>query len=346
MCWIMVKAKGNKLREDYMDKAQEHNSDGYGVAWIEDKNVQTFKTLNYDLFKAKLKELGDKKGLVIHLRNTTAGDTKLENCHPFTIRNGGVMFHNGTIYDLKKEAKAGESDSMALRDLINSCKFSHISNITPLLKTIIGDRINRLVFLERTGKVTIVNPELGMWEDGNWYSNDYHKKEDTWTRKGKYTYNKYSNTYEEEDEEDDVYAEYSYLSSTEPDYIPAVTKVFVYGTLKEGYSNHNYWMKGTSFYAEGETVDKWTMVGKGMSYPYLLEENDSYGANIKGEVYTVTREQLLNLDTLEGCPYHYRRKVINIKVDEGNVVQAYVYYKNSITYEDLSKEFIDEWTKD
>ena len=90
------------------------------------------------------------------------------------------------------------SDTRNLADLISLCEFNAISDVLPLIHQIAGTYSNKLVFHEPDGKVTIVNKELGLEEDGIWYSNTYHVPP-----KPEYTH-----------------------------------FVFVYGTLKSGYRNN------------------------------------------------------------------------------------------------------------
>lgn len=106
-------------------------------------------------------------------------------------------------------------------------------------------------------------------------------------------------------------------------------KVFVYGTLKEGYRNHyllselkglkNIFVKGTLYSIEG------------VDYPAFIDEGDF---DIQGEVYEVDRDTLSKLDELEGffemnhVSNLYERK--EMMAYDGNnqelyVVSVYVY---------------------
>ena len=202
MCWIALKEEENDMPYEYIVEAQKKNEDGYGVSWHDGTQIQTYKTLDFAEFLRFLATIEDQR-CILHLRNTTAGSNCISNSHPFKVPTG-VMFHNGTIYDLKpaKYSTEGKSDTSKLADLLNGCKFSSVKDIEPLLHKFVGNTLNRLVFLNNDGSIDIINRELGIEEDGNWYSNDYH--------------------------------------------LPAQTyKAFVYGTLKQNYSNHS-WMTGTS----------------------------------------------------------------------------------------------------
>lgn len=297
MCWIMVKPKGNTIPYDFIKEAQKKNKDGYGVSWY-DNGIQTFKTLDFDTFISRLATIEDHL-MVVHLRNATVGtSTCTTNVHPFIVPTG-VMFHNGTISNLRCSTSV-ESDTNQLAQAISTCKFKKVSDIEPLLKIIAGETINRLVFLNNNGTVDIINKKLGIDDpNGNWYSNDYHVKEET-------------------------------------------TLVFVYGTLKEGFSNNLYYMYNADFIDAGTSVEKYAMIGKDMAFPYLLGLHKD-GHNIKGELYEVSPTTLKRLDQLEGYPVHYDKTTIDIVDSKGQVHKATTYIKAKLYQSDLDKEFIDEF---
>jgi predicted glutamine amidotransferase len=212
-----VKKPGNNIPFDFIDEAQRKNRDGYGVSWVEDGAVQTFKTLDYEEYKTKLTELEDKL-IVVHLRATSAGTTCIDNVHPFTVPTG-VMFHNGTISGLKSTGTT-DSDTNILAQLISKTKFNKVTDIAPLLYAITGTTYNKLVFLNKDNTVSYINKNLGIDDpNGNWYSNNYHVKEE-------------------------------------------IYNVFVYGTLKHGFSNHFYYMTDSDYVDDAFTLEKHAMIGK------------------------------------------------------------------------------------
>lgn len=72
-------------------------------------------------------------------------------------------------------------------------------------------------------------------------------------------------------------------------------KVFVYGTLKQGGSNHAL-LKDSTLFTEYKTEAKYTMVSLG-SFPGLIEHGNT---PIHGEIYEVDSATLARLDHLEG----------------------------------------------
>ena len=122
-------------------------------------------------------------------------------------------------------------------------------------------------------------------------------------------------------------------------------KVFVYGTLKAGFSNNPYYMYAADFIDDAVTVDKFAMIGEDMPFPYLLGTDDVDGHNIIGELYECNAATLKRLDGLEGYPVHYDRRTISVTLSDGTIEQALVYIKQTVTAADLSKPFIAEFTR-
>ena len=316
MCWMLVKQAGKQVDFRYMDKAQKHNSDGYGVAWYENGFVNTYKTFNYNTFKGIVAAL-KQYTIVAHLRHATKGSRGYENIHPFDVPSG-VLFHNGTMQGL---GNSDVSDSKTLANIISKCDYKYIEDIAPLIQPYINDKINRLVFFEDNGLVTIMNKHLGIEEDGVWYSNDYHIKEDSWCRGGSCK-----------------------PTPSVPDKVKDKKhKVFVYGTLKRGYGN-NRLLKDAVFLGKASTVDKWAMTGAGRSFPYMYTEHKE-GEYVIGEVYLVDDSELASLDSLEGYPYHYTKQEIDILYDDDSTLdRVTVYTKAHYDKSRLNpKEFISDW---
>lgn len=299
MCWILVKNPQNPVPFDFIDEAQRKNRDGYGVSWVEDGVVQTFKTLDYEEYKTKLTELEDKL-IVVHLRATSAGTTCIDNVHPFTVPTG-VMFHNGTITGLKSTGTT-DSDTNILAQLISKTKFKKVTDIAPLLYAITGTTYNKLVFLNKDNTVSYINKNLGIDDtNGNWYSNNYHVKEE-------------------------------------------IYNVFVYGTLKHGFSNHFYYMTDSDYVDDAFTLEKHAMIGEGNPFPYVLGVNEA-GHHIKGEVYEVPASSLSRLDRLEGYPTHYDRVPTEVVLSNGEKITALMYVKKTVTAANLNEKFIEEFKK-
>lgn len=89
-------------------------------------------------------------------------------------------------------------------------------------------------------------------------------------------------------------------------------KIFVYGTLKQGKSNHNYYLGESQFLGSAKTDRNiWGLADLG-AYPAL-----TYGRyQVEGEVYKVSQETLARIDRLEGIENGlYTRDTIVIDID-------------------------------
>lgn len=111
--------------------------------------------------------------------------------------------------------------------------------------------------------------------------------------------------------------------------------VFVYGTLKKGYSNHGY-LAQQEYLGEYESNPRWGLVDLG-PFPAMV----CGSLAVKGEAYAVTDDVLEELDVLEGVAqgfYHRRRIEIN---NTGGKINAWVYTYNAIPHS--STTLLQEW---
>lgn len=116
--------------------------------------------------------------------------------------------------------------------------------------------------------------------------------------------------------------------------------VFVYGTLKKGFSNHSF-IEKSKFIDNVFTVDIYAMfIDNFGPYPYLLDIN--YGHNINGELYSVLPEDLIQLDWLEGCPdFYFRKEIIVSNGTEKFKAFCYFLSKNNEPFDQIPlSEFI------
>lgn len=121
--------------------------------------------------------------------------------------------------------------------------------------------------------------------------------------------------------------------------------VFVYGTLKTGFSNNPYYMYSAAFIDDATTVDRFAMIGEDMPFPYLLGEDEVEGHHVVGELFECNKHTLSRLDGLEGYPVHYDRRTIQVRLSDDTIVDALVYIKKTVTAHDLSKPFIAEFKR-
>ena len=101
-------------------------------------------------------------------------------------------------------------------------------------------------------------------------------------------------------------------------------KLFVYGTLKDGYPNHSR-LAGAKFLGRARTVEKYTMVY--MGFPGIVR-NPPHLHHV-GEVYEVSDKTLAKCDALEGHPTWYIRELVDVDIFDGDprgIVKAWLYF--------------------
>lgn len=108
--------------------------------------------------------------------------------------------------------------------------------------------------------------------------------------------------------------------------------VAVYGTLRKGFGNHGL-LQSARLLDAGNTVDQYAMVCEGI--PYVGSEVREDGNNIAVEVYAVDDETFARLDDLERHPEWYTRQEIPIVLDNGMVVNAWLYFNDTVNYEGM-----------
>jgi gamma-glutamylaminecyclotransferase len=100
-------------------------------------------------------------------------------------------------------------------------------------------------------------------------------------------------------------------------------RLFVYGSLKRGFSNERF-LRGAAFECAARTAQGYRLYRVG-GYPALVVAE---GPGIFGEVYRVTEAHLAALDAFEGVPDLYQRAVIQL--EDGALVEAFVMSPASV----------------
>jgi gamma-glutamylcyclotransferase (GGCT)/AIG2-like uncharacterized protein YtfP len=105
-----------------------------------------------------------------------------------------------------------------------------------------------------------------------------------------------------------------------------MTRVFVYGTLKRGGSNHPF-LAGQRFLGRGRTPPGFTLYALG-GYPGMVRADDDR-AGVEGEVWEVDDACLARLDELEGLAEGlYERVGLDLVPSEAGRAQAYLYLRS------------------
>lgn len=94
-------------------------------------------------------------------------------------------------------------------------------------------------------------------------------------------------------------------------------KMFVYGTLREGFGLHNSAMSGAKFLGKHRTVPSFSLYAK--YYPWLTRNGNT---SVTGEVYEVDENRFKRINSIE-CGAGY--KLEEIELEDGQIVSAYIY---------------------
>src|SRR5689334_16509593 len=134
MCVMGLVKPGQEFTAEHIESIyHKGNNDGFGMGYVEGERNEQGKLVKPGRVKviksmgvsAELKELYQKQvelGLpfVFHLRNATAGDKTVENCHPYqvlSIDDGDpidlVVFHNGTMRNMWINKRMSDSWNFA-----------------------------------------------------------------------------------------------------------------------------------------------------------------------------------------------------------------------------------------
>lgn len=106
-----------------------------------------------------------------------------------------------------------------------------------------------------------------------------------------------------------------------------MTRVFVYGTLKRGGSNHRF-LAGQRFVGPARTSPGLTLYAIG-DYPGMVRAPEDR-AGVDGEIWEVDRACLAQLDELEGLDegLYERAPVSLLPPNDSLVVEAYLYLRD------------------
>lgn len=99
-----------------------------------------------------------------------------------------------------------------------------------------------------------------------------------------------------------------------------MTTVFVYGSLTTNRKYHQYYLQGKPFLGKGFLNDYKKYILGGLDG--ILPEK---GEQVQGEVYEVDQAALAKLDFFHNIGTMFNRKIVDVKMDNGESLQAEAY---------------------
>lgn len=180
MCILIHHPKDACFSSEQLADFYHRNSDGFGaiVNHGDERGVQVYKAVG------KLKDIEDLYydkvacyEAIIHFRMKTHGDIDMENCHPYEVKEGLWMSHNGILsYGNNEDPKMSDTWHYIkdfIRPMLDQTPDA-LSN--PYIRGYLGAHIgasNKFGFMDSEGNVYIINKHSGVVYDGIWYSNTY-----------------------------------------------------------------------------------------------------------------------------------------------------------------------------
>ena len=115
-----------------------------------------------------------------------------------------------------------------------------------------------------------------------------------------------------------------------------MTRVFVYGTLKRGMGNHRVMQE-----AKGRLLGSGSVYGYAcINTPWFPYAYKKEGARIIGEIYAIPKENIADLDVLEGYPHFYNRAVTDTSFGP-----AWIYFLDHPDQHHITTYgLVEEWT--
>lgn len=179
MCIAIAKPANTNIDKSIFLNCWNANSDGAGFMYPENNKVEVKKGfMTFDEFWDAYQIVGQRPA-AIHFRIKTHGETTPENTHPFIISENLAFIHNGIINDLETINK-DMSDTWHFNEEIlkplytDDGQFYIRKHNVKLIRKFIGQ--SKLVFMNSKGQMSIINTQMGEWENGVWYSNSSYKE--------------------------------------------------------------------------------------------------------------------------------------------------------------------------
>ena len=125
--------------------------------------------------------------------------------------------------------------------------------------------------------------------------------------------------------------------------------IFVYGTLKKGFPNHDRYMRQARLIGTYRTRDRYRLVLNGERHSPCMMAGAGFGRQVIGELYAVDQAGLEQMDRLEriDLPDGYRRHCITVDRVAGPTPDSrdvFVYLKAPDLVNDLRSGTLENYT--
>lgn len=132
MCLIIKKPLGRRIAADFLENAWQRNSHGWGCFHLDQGQVTWARGLHLaELIEHNARlPLGNE--VYLHLRRATYGEVNHDMAHPYIVRPGLLLMHNGSIAHLAPQDPAlSDTSELArlLRDMLHVLSDEQASNL-------------------------------------------------------------------------------------------------------------------------------------------------------------------------------------------------------------------------
>lgn len=179
MCIIAALLPNLKLDKETFDRCWDRNPDGFGIAYLFNGQLRIKKTMfKKDAWSIyhNVDRIAPESAKILHFRIGTHGTKDIDNCHPFMIDENTCFAHNGIIKGVPDCERKERNDTRVFNDIIlkhlpkDFYKYEHY---TMLIESFID--YSKLVFLNTSNELYIMNQKKGEWHEGVWFSNGGYK---------------------------------------------------------------------------------------------------------------------------------------------------------------------------
>lgn len=197
MCVAIYKPQKNKISRERLEEAFNANPDGCGLMWA-DGNLQIQKGCwNFDKFYSLYSTLehSTDSDIVIHFRTASSGNINDAACHPFFVDKNLAFVENGNLFEFSNffaEWKDDKTDIQRFNAHILQrlpADFLALPDARKALEEYCRANFTKMIFMDKAGKVDIINEPAGEWVLGSWYSNGGIKNYIGYGYSGAYFYN-------------------------------------------------------------------------------------------------------------------------------------------------------------
>jgi predicted glutamine amidotransferase len=132
MCLIIKKPQGRCIAEDFLANAWLRNDHGWGSFHLASGRVIWARGLHLEALLAHNASLPLDAEVYVHLRRATFGEVSHDMAHPYVVREGLLLMHNGSIASLApQDASRSDTSELArlLRDMLDGLTDAEVARL-------------------------------------------------------------------------------------------------------------------------------------------------------------------------------------------------------------------------